>query len=386
MATMGAFEQRYRAALAAGDVGAAARWLADGAAAGDAYCAAQWGVWLLLGHGTPRDESAGFAMVRAAAEFDVPEARRLLATLYAQGRGAPEDWVQAVAWLTRSARAGDADAARQLAHLLPDDCAAQRHALLAAAARAGDPIARRQLAGTPARHAHHPPPPDWEAVAAAARRPEAPPMPVQRAAERPCVLRRDGVLPAALRDYLIGLAATRLQRATVNDARAGLSRVDPSRTNSYANLWLLEGDVVTDAIDRILAALVGLDPRQGEALSVLRYLPGEQYAAHYDFFDPDAPVHAAEIARGGQRILTCLVYLNADFSAGETAFVDAGFALRGEPGTAVWWPNADATGAPDRHTRHAGLPPAAGQKWLLSKWYRDRPQWGERAAERSPDR
>ena len=34
--------------------------------------------------------------------------------------------------------------------------------------------------------------------------------------------------------------------------------------------------------------------------------------------------------------------------------------------------NVDAAGQPDRRTLHAGLPPSAGEKWLLSQWFRDR--------------
>lgn len=95
---------------------------------------------------------------------------------------------------------------------------------------------------------------------------------------------------------------------------------------------------------------------------------------HLGEADIDSPVHAEEVARAGQRIMTCLVYLNVDYKDGETAFLDAGLKARGEPGAAVYWRNADDRGIPDRRTRHARLPPTSGQKWLLSKWFRDRPQ------------
>jgi hypothetical protein len=36
--------------------------------------------------------------------------------------------------------------------------------------------------------------------------------------------------------------------------------------------------------------------------------------------------------------------------------------------------NVTASGAADRSTLHAGRPPAQGEKWLLSKWVRSRPQ------------
>jgi prolyl 4-hydroxylase len=224
---------------------------------------------------------------------------------------------------------------------------------------------------------------DWDAVAATARPPEPDLAASVRIIEAPAVHMRRSLLTHDLCDYLMCVAAPFLTRASVNDQRAGTGRIDASRTNMFANFWLLEGDVVTDCVDRIVARLVGLEPSAGEPLSVLRYQPGEQYAPHFDFFDDDAPAHAAEIARAGQRIMTCLVYLNADYAGGETAFIDAGFKVRGEPGTAVYWRNADERGIPDRRTRHAGLPPVSGQKWLLSKWFRDRPQTAVRAVTRN---
>lgn len=374
MASTGHYESRYEAALARGELGEARACLERGAEAGEPYCAAQLGVWLLLGHGVERDDVAGYGLIGRAAECGVAEARRLRATLHAQGRGTPESWSHAVEWLVRGARAGDVDAMRQLAFLLADECSADRIALLAAAAHGGDLAARRRLAREAAAHKLPAAAIDWDAVAGGARRPEPGAAASVRVIAAPLVQLQRGLLSTDLCDYLMCVAAPYLSRASVNDTHAGTARIDASRTNMFANFWLLEGDVVTDCVDRIIARHVGLDPAAGEPLSVLRYLPGEQYAPHYDYFDVDAPAHAEEIARAGQRIMTCLVYLNADYAGGETAFIDAGVKVRGEPGTAIHWRNADARSIPDRRTRHAGLPPTSGQKWLLSKWFRDRPQ------------
>ena len=38
--------------------------------------------------------------------------------------------------------------------------------------------------------------------------------------------------------------------------------------------------------------------------------------------------------------------------------------------------NVDAEGTPDPRTLHAGLPPTAGEKWVLSQWVRTRPPPG----------
>ncbi len=373
MQTESESERRYQAALQHGDVDGAAAALERGAAEGDAFCRAQLGVWLLLGHGMARNDAAGARWVELAAQSGSRDARRLLATLYAKGRGLDEDWPSAVDWLLRGAQQGDRDALRQLAFLLPDVEHAQRAGLLALAAHHGDVVAQRALLrhveGAPATSL-----PDWEWVRHRACRPALPSGESRLLHATPQVFLRQNVLSAALCDYLAGVARPFLARASVNDPNAGGLSIDGSRTNQFANFWLLEGDVVTDGIDRLLAELVGANADHGEPLSVLHYRPGEQFAPHFDFFDPASPGHAENIATHGQRVITCLVYLNSAYAGGETAFVDAGFTVRGRTGTAVFWRNADESGRPDRTTRHAGLPPNSGEKWLASKWFRDRPQ------------
>jgi prolyl 4-hydroxylase len=372
------YERRYDAARTRGDWDEARRWLEMGASAGDPFACGQLGVWCLLGHIVDRDDEAGFRLVRMAARAGRPEARPLLATLYARGRGVDESWTKAVDWLVRGAQFGDPACMRQLAFLLPRALVSEQRTLLRSAATAGDLVARRKLARLPTSDV----PPariEWKRIKRVARRPDVPEGAVEVVRETPSIRVRRGVLSQDLCDYLICVAAPYLTRARVNDPERGAELVSQSRTNSFANFWLLEGDVVTDCVDRMLARLVGAPPPEGEPMSVLHYAPGEQFAPHFDYFDPDTPVHAAQLAVGGQRIATCLVFLNAGYEGGATAFVDIRLQIRGEQGAALYWRNVGADGAPDRMTRHAGLPPASGEKWILSKWFRDRPQTQARA-------
>jgi prolyl 4-hydroxylase len=367
------YERRYDAARVRGDWDEARRWLELGASAGDPFACGQLGVCCLLGHIVHRDDNAGFRLVRMAARAGRPEARRLLATLYARGRGVDESWTKAVDWLIRGAQFGDPISMRQLAFLLPRQLVSEQRTLLRGAATAGDLVARRKLARLPKSDG-----PlrrlEWKKIKRAARRPDLPEGAVEIVRETPSIRMRHGVLSHDLCDYLICAAAPYLTRARVNDPERGAELISKSRTNSFANFWLLEGDVVTDSVDRMLAGLAGAAPAEGEPTSVLHYAPGEQFAPHFDYFDPDAPVHAAQLAVGGQRIATCLVFLNAGYEGGATAFVDIDLEIRGEQGTALFWRNVGADGTPDRMTRHAGLPPTSGEKWILSKWFRDRAQ------------
>jgi hypothetical protein len=85
------------------------------------------------------------------------------------------------------------------------------------------------------------------------------------------------------------------------------------------------------------------------------------------------PQYADQVRMHGQRAATLLVYLNDAFEGGETDFPRAGVRYRGQTGDAILFHNVDEKGAVDPQTLHAGLPPTRGEKWLLSKWMRDRP-------------
>jgi hypothetical protein len=75
----------------------------------------------------------------------------------------------------------------------------------------------------------------------------------------------------------------------------------------------------------------------------------------------------------GQRIATFLIYLNDDFEGGETVFPKAGLSVRPAKGDALFFANVDEAGAPDPRSLHAGLPVAAGEKWIVSQWIHNRP-------------
>jgi hypothetical protein len=49
-----------------------------------------------------------------------------------------------------------------------------------------------------------------------------------------------------------------------------------------------------------------------------------------------------------------------------------GFGYKGETGSGLMFTNLDSAGRPDRRMLHAGQPPTAGEKWVLSQWIRDR--------------
>jgi uncharacterized protein len=87
----------------------AALWM--GRAARDRNISAQveYAIMLFNGDGVRKDETAGARMFRSAAELGNPVAQNRLARIYAAGRGAPRDLVQAAKWHTIATEQGIKD-------------------------------------------------------------------------------------------------------------------------------------------------------------------------------------------------------------------------------------------------------------------------------------
>jgi prolyl 4-hydroxylase len=389
-------------------------WLQRAAEAGNASAGALLGAWLLLGFNLKQDEAAGVARLQDAAARGDAAASAFLATLHASGLAVPHDWRAATQWLIAAAKSGSDRAQTQLALLVGETESELRARLLFAAATRGNAIAAfflgkalldvdrpdaRSSAGlwlgiaaaagnpcalrlAPANAGSALPPPPllddafWSRVSDAVDfQPllAAPSVTTQR--HDPPLLTASRILPAALCEYLIGIAAPLLQRAEVNDA-LGQAQVHEMRTNSHARFGITNTDVIGVLAARRVSQIIGEPFENQEDTMILRYLPGEAYDDHYDFVDPRVPQFQRELEIQGQRIATVLIYLNEDYLGGETEFPELGWRYRGSQGDALAWRNVTAAGLPDTRTLHAGRPPASGEKWLLSKWIRDRRQLG----------
>ena len=128
---------------------------------------------------------------------------------------------------------------------------------------------------------------------------------------------------------------------------------------------------VADISQRI-DALLGVDREIGESIQGQRYLPGQQFKPHNDWFYTSESYWPQEEARGGQRSWTAMAYLNAVAAGGATAFTALGFQIEPKPGVLLLWNNALPDGRPNDATLHAGMPVERGVKYVITKWYRTR--------------
>ena len=175
-------------------------------------------------------------------------------------------------------------------------------------------------------------------------------------------------------DWLIVQGRERLARAKVFDRQTGAAVVNQARTNSAAEFLLDDADIVLLLVQTRIAAFAGAPFYLLEPANILHYEVGQSFEPHHDWFNVEEPGEAAEMRARGQRVLTFLVYLNDGFEGGETDFPEAGLRFKGQRGEALYFHNTDASGAPARRTRHAGLAPTSGEKWILSQWVRAAPR------------
>ena len=177
------------------------------------------------------------------------------------------------------------------------------------------------------------------------------------------------LLSAAECAALIDGATPRLSASLTVDIRTGGEALHPDRTSQ--GMFFARGEnAVVARIEARIATLLGWPVDHGEGLQILRYPPGAQYRPHYDYFDPAQPGTPALLARGGQRVATLIMYLHAPDGGGATVFPDLGLSVVPVRGNAVFFSYAQAD--PASRSLHGGEPVTRGEKWIATKWLRER--------------
>lgn len=187
----------------------------------------------------------------------------------------------------------------------------------------------------------------------------------------PRVILFGNVLSHSECDKLCAQAKVRMKRAEVVNPVTGAYEVDAARSSDGASFSRGETELVAK-IEARIAQLIGWPITHGEGLQVLHYRPGGEYQPHYDYFSPADPGSAAQLAHGGQRIATLVIYLNDCPVGGSTVFPNLGFETMPKKGGAVYFAYSAQDGSLDERSLHAGAPVVAGDKWIATKWLRQR--------------
>jgi hypothetical protein len=315
------------------------------ALAGDWGASARLGLNYLVGRRVAADPVRGVALIDQAARSGDALGAYLAATIASTSFWRPRNWTVALDHLQHAAERGF-DAAQSALQIL-------------ATGPSGDAIDGL----------------DWTEMREAINLDAwfTPPEP-RLLRETPRIQVTEQFVPTAVCQWLIERVRGRLSRATIYDKATGGTTEDGRRTNSQCDLDIEIGGVLTFVLRGRISAATGRPDAAMEVPKVLHYRPGETFAEHFDYLNPDEPAYARELAVRGQRVQTYLIYLNDDFSGGETHFPELGLSHAGAAGEALVFSNVDPNGKPDTATRHAGLPPTEGEKWLFSQWIREFPR------------
>jgi prolyl 4-hydroxylase len=181
-------------------------------------------------------------------------------------------------------------------------------------------------------------------------------------------LRRD-FLDAATCAHLVALIEAERRPSTVSDYNGDAA----FRTSETCDLST--SDPVVAAVDAALAAFTGLDPLHGEPLQGQRYAVGQEFKAHTDYFEPNGVDFDRYCSVAGNRTWTAMVYLNEPEAGGATRFKAVDKTIPPETGKLVCWNNHRPDGSLNPATIHHGMKVRAGVKYVITKWYRERP-WG----------
>lgn len=184
----------------------------------------------------------------------------------------------------------------------------------------------------------------------------------------------DNVLNVVDCAYLIYLSRPYMKRAHVIDPEGDQSgMVSDVRTNMSTYLPFEIVDIIGRHIELKIVCETGEDILHSEPMSILRYAPGEYYRPHVDYFNPRLSVSSEFLLDGGQRTASAVTYLCAPKRGGGTSFPKLGITVPAKSGATLWFRNCLDNGEVDTRSLHAGDAVEAGEKWVVTKWFREKP-------------
>lgn len=157
--------------------------------------------------------------------------------------------------------------------------------------------------------------------------------------------------------------------STISDANGDAA----FRTSETCDLD--SADPVVAAIEARIADFTGLPPIFGEPIQGQRYAVGQEFKAHTDYFEPNGMDYHRFCSVAGNRTWTAMIYLNEPDAGGATRFKAIDKIVQPETGKLLCWNNRRPDGSLNPATLHQGMKVRAGVKYVITKWFRERP-WG----------
>ena len=171
-------------------------------------------------------------------------------------------------------------------------------------------------------------------------------------------------------DAFCELSKSTLTKSTVVDDATGAHVVHEHRTSMGTYFSLGQNDLVK-RIEARIAEITGTPVPNGEGIQILNYASGGEYRPHFDYF-PDNTGGRIHTAKSGQRTITVIMYLNDVKAGGATVLPDINLSVYPKKGSALYFSYFNSRGQVDPSTLHGGAPVVDGEKWIATKWIRER--------------
>lgn len=177
--------------------------------------------------------------------------------------------------------------------------------------------------------------------------------------EEPLVVILGNVLSDEECNELIRLSTDKIHRSKIGATHD----VNEIRTSSSMFFQENENDTITN-IEKRIASIMNIPIEHGEGIQILKYTPGQEYKAHFDFFTSTSK------ATNNNRISTMVMYLNDVEHGGETFFPKLNFSVSPQKGMAVYFEYFYNDQNVNERTLHGGAPVITGEKWVATQWMR----------------
>jgi prolyl 4-hydroxylase len=166
--------------------------------------------------------------------------------------------------------------------------------------------------------------------------------------------------------------------ALIDRDRRPSTIADPNGDTAFRTSETCDLDPADPRVARLERAILdfcNLDRAHGEPIQGQRYAVGQEFKAHTDYFDPKGADFARFCSVAGNRTWTVMLYLNTPAAGGATRFKAVDKMVRPETGKLLAWNNLRPDGSPNPATLHHGMKVREGTKYVITKWFRERP-WG----------
>jgi prolyl 4-hydroxylase len=161
------------------------------------------------------------------------------------------------------------------------------------------------------------------------------------------------------------------QKSSVIDYDNGGSKISDFRTSSTAHLFRKTNPIVSEIEDAILN-IVDIPEKYSEQIQGQYYKVGEQFKPHFDSLFSLTDEQKRQVELHGNRTWTAMIYLNNTPKGGYTRFTEIDLETKPEMGTMILWQNTrDGSNIPE--SKHWGMPVEDGEKFILTKWFREKP-------------